>query len=110
MQPRAPSLQARSAAASKGNLFGKGPISGPQGQRPLSEADLGARISVLFRIHDDPEHPFSEVVGVLQRIDPETASGQEVFCVLRRNGDLVSVPSSDVVKFKLLDGALLRET
>ncbi|MGQ0678262.1 MAG: putative acetyltransferase [Actinomycetota bacterium] len=66
----------------------------------LSEASLGERISILFRIGGDPEHPFSEVTGVLMRI----AAGESTrtFHVVRRTGEVVEVPEDAVVKLKLI--------
>jgi hypothetical protein len=83
--PRVPSLRARSAAASS----------------RLDESHLGAKVSLLFRIEGDPEHPFSEVVGLLQRIDTDPGGARRL-AVLRRNGELVEVLESDVIRWKLV--------
>lgn len=60
---------------------------------------------MLFRIHGDPEHPFSEVVGVLQKIEPDSGSQGGVLQVVRRNGDVVAVPKEDLIKFRILGNA-----
>ena len=38
------------------------------GSIPSPESNLGERVSMLFKQSGDPEHPFSEVVGVLMRV------------------------------------------
>ncbi|MGI8425687.1 MAG: hypothetical protein ACR2FO_02350 [Actinomycetota bacterium] len=91
-QQRAHSPQARNAAASKG-LSGKGPSE-------LSEANLGDRVSILYRIHGNADYPFSEVVGVVQRV--ERGGPRPIYQVCRRTGELVPVPADDVVKLRLL--------
>jgi hypothetical protein len=67
----------------------------------LSAANLGERVSVLFTIQGDPDHPFSEVTGVLQRVTG--AGGPDArYLILRRNGEVVEVSQQSVVKLKLL--------
>jgi hypothetical protein len=98
--PRARLLRARSAAAS--NAPGS---SGPEPRQP--EPSLGQKVSILYRLAGD-EHPFSEVVGIVQRITdgapqgPDGRSGGPVLAVLRRNGDLVEVPRADIVRMKIV--------
>ncbi|MBW3590541.1 MAG: hypothetical protein KY393_01605 [Actinobacteria bacterium] len=58
-------------------------------------------MSILFRIKGDPEHPFSEAVGVLQRIDSDPTT----YHVLRRSGEVVEVPEQSVVTLKLMPAA-----
>jgi len=86
-QPRVRLRQVKSAAASN-----------PE----LSEAEgLGQKVSILYRIEGDPDHPFSEVVGVVQRIEcPD--GGRAVYHVLRRSGEMVPVRASDVVKLRVI--------
>ena len=81
MPLRVHSLRARSAAANK-----------------LVPSDLGGRISMLFRLTDGGEHPFSEVVGTLQRIEP-TPTG-DVYVMVRHDGTTVSVAESTIVALK----------
>ena len=61
---------------------------------------LGERLSLLYRITGDPDHPFNEVVGVLQRVSEEP--GGRVLHVCRRNGAVVTVPEADIVAMKFL--------
>jgi hypothetical protein len=65
------------------------------------EACLGQKLSVLFRVHGDPDHPFSEAVGLLQRVEVDSG-GSRTLVVLRRDGTLVAVPERDLVKLKLV--------
>jgi ferredoxin len=67
----------------------------------LSNANLGERISILFRIADDEEHPFSEVTGVLLRVEDRPGPGRRLH-VMRRSGEVVEVEESAVVKLKLI--------
>ncbi|MDQ4149352.1 MAG: hypothetical protein M3164_05085 [Actinomycetota bacterium] len=76
-------------------------------RRPRSEAasrlsahNLGEAVSLLYRLHGDPKYRFSEVTGVLQRI--EQGVEDRVYHIVRRSGEIVQVPESDVVKVKLL--------
>lgn len=81
-RPKARLPHPRSAAASK-----------------LTEADLGVRVSIQFKIHDDdPAYPFSEVVGVLEEID--SSDGDAIYRILRRNGEMVEVKDTDIVRLK----------
>lgn len=84
--PRAHLPRKRSAAASS-----------------FSEGNLGEAISLLYKIQGDPDHPFSEVTGILQRIErnPEGC----VYHVVRRSGEVVRVDQSDVLKSKVLPPA-----
>ena len=65
----------------------------------LSESNLGEAVSLLFRIEGDPDHPFSEVAGVLQRVE-RTGSSNCVYHIVRRSGEVVRVPEPDVVRIK----------
>ncbi len=62
---------------------------------------MGERISILYRISGDDEHPFSEVTGVLMRVEEEGRPGRRLH-VLRRSGEVVEVAEEDIVKFKLI--------
>lgn len=66
--------------------------------RPSGPA-LGQKVAILYRI-GEPEHPFSEVFGVVQRIE-ETPDGR-VFHVVKRDGTLVTVPESLIVSVKIV--------
>jgi hypothetical protein len=70
------------------------------------EPSLGQKVSILYRLAED-EHPFTEVVGIVQRITDEPrdgtpGTGGAVLAVLRRNGDLVEVPRADIVRMKIV--------
>jgi hypothetical protein len=64
------------------------------------ESRLGERLSILYRITGDPEHPYSEVVGVLQRV--AAGDGGRVLHICRRDASVVAVAETDVVRMKFL--------
>ncbi len=67
----------------------------------LGATNLGERVSILFSISGDPEHPFSEVTGVLQRVTD--ADGPDArYSIVRRSGEVVEVRHDAIVKLKLL--------
>jgi hypothetical protein len=68
------------------------------------ESRLGEKLSILFRIEGDAEHPYSEVVGLLQRVDRDSRGGR-VLLVCRRDGSLVEVPEADVIRLKFIPPA-----
>lgn len=72
--------------------------SGASERSEFPEPKLGQKVSILFRIDGDPQHPFSEVVGIVQRISEEN----RVYHVVKRDGTLVEVPAADVVKLKIV--------
>lgn len=56
---------------------------------------------MLFSITGDPEHPFSEVTGVLMRITD--ADGPDAtYSVVRRSGEVVEVRRDAVLSLKLM--------
>ena len=57
---------------------------------------LGHKVSIRFRLHDDPDHPFSEAIGVIQSVDP---SGD--VSIVTRAGSAVTVSSNDIVAAKI---------
>ena len=65
------------------------------------ESRLGEKLSILFRIEGDPEHPFSEVVGLLQRVAVNEAGGRTLG-VCRRDGSVVEVAEADVIRLKFI--------
>lgn len=73
--------------------------------RPLDDAGfqrrLGEKISILFRIEGDPDHPYSEVVGLLQRV-AVNESGARTLAVCRRDGSVVEVAETDVIRLKFV--------
>ncbi len=62
---------------------------------------LGEKISILFRIEGDPDHPYSEVVGLLQRVAVDEA-GARMLAVCRRDGSVVEVAEADVIRLKFI--------
>ena len=62
---------------------------------------LGEKVSILYRIQGDQDHPFSEVVGLLQRVGPGR-DGTTTIAVCRRDGSVVEVAQPDVVRMKFV--------
>jgi len=62
---------------------------------------IGEKVSILYRIQGDPDHPFSEVVGLLQRVGPGPG-GATIIAVCRRDGSVVEVAQPDVVRMKFV--------
>ena len=93
MPRRAPSHRARSEAASSDPAQ-------PQGD-PDFQRRLGEKLSILFRIEGDPDHPYSEVVGLLQRVAVNEA-GARTLAVCRRDGSVVEVAEADVIRLKFI--------
>jgi hypothetical protein len=60
---------------------------------------LGRKVSVRFRIHDDPEHPFSEAIGVVSSV--ADAGGNEVVTIVDRRGGVTEIPAPDLLASKL---------
>ncbi len=61
---------------------------------------LGRKVSVRFRVHDDPEHPWSEAVGVIQAVfDPGTDDAR--LSIVSRRGDIREIRVENVVAYKL---------
>jgi hypothetical protein len=50
-------------------------------------------------LHDDPAHPFSEAIGVVQAVRDE--AGVQQVEVLNRKGEVVIVAVTDVLAAKL---------
>ncbi|MBW3588462.1 MAG: hypothetical protein KY429_03495 [Actinobacteria bacterium] len=61
---------------------------------------IGRKLTLLFKIEGDSEHPFSEAVGLLQRV-VSTDSGSELY-ILKRNGEIVVVAESAIVSYKVI--------
>lgn len=59
---------------------------------------LGRKISIRYRLHDDPEHPFSEAIGVVSAIQ-QTERGESI-AILTRRGETVEVATDDVLALK----------
>ena len=62
-------------------------------------ARLGRKVSLRFRLHGDPEHPFSEAIGVVQSV--REVDGRDHIEVVDRRGGVVSIAVEDVLAAKL---------
>ena len=84
---RARSLRPRNAAASS-----------PLSATALKE-NLGRKVSIRYRLHDDPAHSFSEAIGMIQSVtsDPQ---GVESVAIVNRRGEVSTVPVNDIVAGK----------
>ena len=82
---RAPTRPPRSAAA-----------------RSNSEQDwrraLGRKVSLRYRLHDDPEHGVSEAVGFVQSVDHDDVVRVSI---VNRRGEVTRVPLDDIEAAKL---------
>ena len=59
---------------------------------------LGRKVSIRFRLHDDPEHPFSEAVGVVMSV-VDSERGEQIKILTRRSDEVV-VAAEDVLAQK----------
>jgi hypothetical protein len=62
--------------------------------------NLGRKISIRFKLHDDASHGFSEAIGVVQSVRPNE-SGVVELGILTRHGETRFVPIEDVLAAKL---------
>jgi hypothetical protein len=60
---------------------------------------LGRKVSIRYRIHDDPDHPFSEAVGVVASVTSE--GGAETVTIINRRGGRIPIPAPDLLAVKL---------
>jgi hypothetical protein len=67
---------------------------------PEHRRHLGRRLSILYRLEEDDEHPFSEAVGYLQRIDGDGEN--EVLVLTRPDASTVEVKASAIVRLKIV--------
>ncbi len=51
---------------------------------------LGRKVSLRYRLHDDPAHPFSEAIGVVMAVDDDNIR------IMTKRGETVSIPISDI--------------
>ena len=84
-----------------------GPLRTPSAaafERPSSESDwkkaLGRKVSVRFRLRDDPEHPFSEAIGYVQAVTP--AHPDAVVSIVNKRGEITRFALGDVEAAKLV--------
>ena len=52
-------------------------------------------MSLRYRLHEDPEHPFSEAIGVVMSVDESNIQ------VMNKRGETVSIPIVDIEASKL---------
>jgi hypothetical protein len=60
---------------------------------------LGRKVSIRFVLRGDPEHPFSEAVGVVQGV--RRGGRSDRIEILKRDGRIVSVEARDVLAAKV---------
>ena len=59
---------------------------------------LGAKVSIRFVLHGDPDHPFSEAVGVVMAVDRD----KQRIVLMTKKGE-VSVEMRDLLATKVFD-------
>lgn len=59
---------------------------------------LGRKVSIRYRLHGDPDHPFSEAIGVVMSVEPSD-QGEQITIVTRKGAELV-VGAGDVLARK----------
>ena len=73
-------------------------------QRPSSEREwkkhLGRKVSLRYRLHGDPSHPFSEAIGLVQSVGAGE-DGVVRVTIVNRRGEVTSVVTSDVLAAKV---------
>lgn len=60
---------------------------------------LGRKVSVRYRVHDDPAHPFSEAIGMVQEVAPDP-SGRIVIAIVNRRGVTYRFDMDDLIAGK----------
>ncbi len=66
----------------------------PADWKPL----LGQKVSIRYRLLDDPEHPFSEAVGIVMGVD---GSGDDALVsIVKRTGQVVETRAGDILAAK----------
>ena len=59
---------------------------------------LGRKVSIRYRLHGDPEHPFSEAIGVVMSV-AGSDRGEQITIVTRRGAEIV-LGAEDVIAKK----------
>jgi hypothetical protein len=62
---------------------------------------LGRKVSLRYKLHDDPDHPFSEAIGVVMSV--RGGPGDEVVTIVSRRGETVELLATDVLARKVFD-------
>ena len=88
---RAPTRPPKSAA----NSFEQLPPESPERWRAL----LGRKISIRYALAGDPDHPFSEAIGVVSGISDE--DGVPVITIMKRDGRTETVRTADILAGKV---------
>ena len=88
---RAPTHLRRSAEASNSAVANEP----PHDWKPF----LGRKVSIRFRLEDDPRHQFSEAIGVIQSVIDE--DGGQVIEIIKRRGEVVSVAVDAILAAKM---------
>ena len=64
-------------------------------------AAVGRKVSIRFRLHDDPDAGYSEAIGVVQSVRGDQGKEVEVSILTRTRG-LVTVSASDITNAKVI--------
>jgi hypothetical protein len=70
------------------------------GDAGVWRSHLGRKASMRLRLKDDPSHPFTEAIGVIQAVRTD-ATGAEVVVVVNRRGEEREVRLADVLAAKV---------
>ena len=60
---------------------------------------LGRKVSIRFRVLNDPEHPLSEAIGVVMAVKSDE-TGRPIVSIVNRRGETVEVPIENVLAGK----------
>jgi hypothetical protein len=74
------------------------PQEGPRGQVQWRH-HLGRKVSVRYRLYSDPEHPFSEAVGVVASVS--RVAGTDTITIVNRRGEATHIPAPDLLAAKI---------
>ena len=76
------------------NSFERLPPDSPERWRAL----LGRKVSIRYALRGDPEHPFSEAVGVISGV---SEGEQPTISILDRDGEVKEIMGADVLAGKV---------
>ena len=57
--------------------------------------NLGRKVSLRYRLHGDPDHPFSEAIGMIQSVEADVVE------IVNRRGEVSSIAIGDILAAKL---------
>jgi hypothetical protein len=60
---------------------------------------LGRKVSVRYRLHGDPEHPFSEAIGVVASVT--SVDGTDTITIVNRRGVTTEIRAPDLLAAKV---------